>query len=146
MKNPVPEIGPHQIDTVLKYLPIFEAQDYQFGHWVEQEGRFPYFSFSPEVDEFVDTLYKQNIIIPFDWVNWREEAEGCQSDPAALETADLLTLRKLLTAHIRADRFVEGHLASIFESGHIAAILRRLKQIRDKMADGDWHIATDTPN
>jgi hypothetical protein len=40
---------------------------------------------------------------------------------------------ELLTAHVRGDRFVEGHLASVFESGHITAILRRLKQIREEM-------------
>ena len=132
-KDSVPEIGLQQIDAILKYLPLFEKQDYQCGQWVEQEGQFPYFSFSPEVDEFIDTLYKQDMIIPFDWRSWSEEAERYQTDPKALEAADLLTLRKLLTAHIRGDRFVEGHLASVFESGHITAILRRLKQIREEM-------------
>ena len=73
------------------------------------------------------------MIIPFDWRSWSEEAERYQMDPEALQAADLLTLRKLLTAHVRAERFAEGHLASVFESGHIAAILRRLKQIRAEM-------------
>jgi ADP-ribosyl-[dinitrogen reductase] hydrolase len=134
-KDSVPEIGLQQIDAILKYLPLFEKQDYQFGQRVEREGQFPYFSFSPEADEFIETLYRQNIIFPFDWTSWSEEVERYQSDPDALEAADLRTLRKLFTAHVRADRFVEGHLASVFESGHITAILRRLKQIRDKMTD-----------
>jgi hypothetical protein len=121
------------MDAILKYLPFFEEQDYQFGQWVEPEGQFPYFSFSPEVEEFIDALHKQGMIIPFDWTSWREEAERYQTDAKALETADLLTLRKLLTVHVRAERFAEGHLASVFESGHIAAILHRLKQIREKM-------------
>ena len=132
-KDPVPEIGLQQIDAILKYLPIFEKPDYQFGQWVEPEGQFPYFSFSPEVDGFIDALRKQGIIISFDWTSWREEAERCQTDAKALETADLLTLRRLLTVHVRAERFAEGHLASVFESGHITAILRRLEQIREKM-------------
>jgi len=132
-KDSVPEIGLQQIDAILKYLPVFEKPDYQFGRWVEPEGQFPYFSFSPEVDEFIGTLHEQNMIIPFDWRRWSAEVKRYQSDPAALETADLLTLRKLLTAHVRADRFTEGHLANVFESGHITAILRRLKQIRDEM-------------
>jgi hypothetical protein len=85
------------------------------------------------VDEFIKMLHRQNIIIPFDWRSWREEAERYQKDPKAPETADLLTLRKLLTVHVRAERFTEGHLASVFESGHIIAILCRLKQIREKM-------------
>lgn len=132
-KDSVPEIGLQQIDAILKYLPLFEKQDYQFGQWVEQEGQFPYFSFSPEVDEFIDALHKQGIIIPFDWTSWRREAGRYQTDPKALETADLLALRKLVTVHVRAERFAEGHLASVLESGHITAILRRLKQIREEM-------------
>ena len=132
-KDPIPEIGLQQIDAIIEYLPIFAKQDYQFGRWVEQEGQFPYFSFSPEVEEFIDTLHKQGIIIPFDWRSWSAEAERYQRDPAALEAADLMTLRKLLTAHVRADRFMEGHLANVLESGHIIAILRRFKQIRDEM-------------
>ena len=129
----VPEIGLQEIDALLRYLPIFEKQDYQFGQWLEPEGQFPYFSFSPEVDEFIGALRKQGIIIRFDWTSWRKEAERYQTDPKALETADLLTLRKLLTVHVRAERFTEGHLANVFGSGHIIAILRRLKQIREKM-------------
>jgi hypothetical protein len=92
--------------------------------------------YSPEVNNFVQTLYEQGIIYVFDWTSWKEEAEHYQSDPHSLKGADILTLRKLLTAHVRADRFVEGHLASVFESGHITTILRRLKQIRDNMAAG----------
>ena len=132
-KDSIPEIGLQQMDAILQYLPIFETQDYQFGQWVKPEGQFPYFSFSPEVDEFIGALRKQGMIIPFDWTSWRKEAERYQADPKALETADLLTLRKLLTVHVRAERFAEGHLASVFESGHIAAVLHRLKQIREKM-------------
>ncbi len=129
----IPEIGLQQIDAILKYLPIFEKQDYQFGQWMEPEGQFPYFSFSPEVNEFINMLHRQNIVIPFDWTSWREEAERYQTDAKALETADLLTLRKLFTVHVRAERFAEGHLASVFESGHITSILHCLKQIREKM-------------
>jgi ADP-ribosyl-[dinitrogen reductase] hydrolase len=129
----VPAIGLQQIDAILVYLPIFEEPGYQFGQWVAREGHFPHFSFSPEVRGFIDTLYKQSMIIPFDWMSWSEETKWYQSDPDALATADLLTLRKLLTVHVRADRFTEGHLASVFASGHVTAILHRLKQICDDM-------------
>ncbi len=132
----IPEIGLQQIDAILAYLPVFEKQDYQPGHWVEREGQFPYFAFSPEVDRFIAALYRQSIIIPFDWRSWSDEAKRYESDPDALEASDLLTLRRLLTAHVRADRFVEGHLAGLFQSGHVTAILRRLKDIHDSMAGG----------
>jgi len=135
--NTIPEIDIQQIDAILEYLPLFEREDFQPGQWVESEGQFPHFAFSPEVEGFIQALYQQNIIIPFDWRSWSEKAKRYQSDPDALEASDLLTLRKLLTAHVRADRFVEGHLAGLFQSGHVTKILRRLKHIRDGMAGGD---------
>lgn len=66
-------------------------------------------------------------IQPFDWMNWRE-GEQLVDDPVLLRRANLQTLRKLLTAHVRADRFSEGHLAGTFESGHILMILKRMAE------------------
>ena len=134
-QDPIPEVGIQQIDAILEYLPVFKSKDFQPGEWVEREGQFPYFDFSPVVEGFIHALYQHNIIIPFDWKSWSEEAQRYQSDPDALEGSDLLTLRKLLTTHVRADRFVERHLADLFRNGHVAAILRRLKRIRDSMTD-----------
>lgn len=131
-KDTGPEIGSRQIDRVLEFLPAFESPGYRFGEW----GDSGYFSYSPEVDDFIKTLYEQDILVAFDWMGWKEEAQRYQSEIGALQQADLLTLRKLLTAHVRADRFTEGHLASVLESGHITAILGRLKQIRDQMSHG----------
>ena len=34
----------------------------------------------------------------------------------------------------RADRFTEGHLAEMIDSGHIRSILERLKTLRDAAA------------
>jgi len=123
-------IGPQQVDAVLEFLPAFESPGYKFGEWTDAG----YFSYSPEVDDLIRTLYEQNFLLPFDWTRWKEEAQRYRSGPGALETADLLTLRKLLTTHVRADRFVEGHLASVLETGHVTAVLRRLKQIRGQMS------------
>jgi len=103
-KDTGPEIGSRQIDRVLEFLPAFESPGYRFGEW----GDSGYFSYSPEVDDFIKTLYEQDILVAFDWVSWKEEAQRYQSEVGALQRADLLTLRKLLTAHVRADRFVEG--------------------------------------
>lgn len=130
----VQEIGPEQIDAILNYLPLFEREGYQFGQWVTHEGQFPFILLTAEVDEFIATLYEQNILVQFDWTSSIDQVERYQSDPDALGEADLLTLRKLLTAHVRADRFVEGHLAGALQSGHITAILRCIKRIRGKTA------------
>ena len=130
----VPEIGRPQLDAVLKFLPIFERPGYVFGEWHSPAGQFPYYSMSREVLDFIQALSAQEIIFSFDWPSWQEEAVQYVSDPGAVERADLLTLRKLLTLHVRKDRFVEGHLAHMLEDGHITAVLRRLNKIREQMA------------
>ncbi len=132
-ESAIPEIGPRQVDAVLRYLPLFERENFVPGEWQTPEGQFQWFLYSPEVDAFVRTLYEQAIILVFDWPSWKEEAERYESDPSSLEQADLLAVRKLLTAHVRADRFTEGHLGSVLRSGHIVGILRRLKRIRETM-------------
>jgi hypothetical protein len=66
-------------------------------------------------------------------MNWRE-GEQLVDHPALLSKANLQTLRKLLTAHVRADRFTEGHLAGMIESGHIAMILKRMAEIHSSRA------------
>ena len=52
-----------------------------------------------------------------------------------IDSADVVTLKKLFTTHVRKDRFCEGHLATMFENGHIVALLRRLKEIRETTPD-----------
>lgn len=125
-----PEIGTEELDPILKFLDIFSQDGYNFGEWVAISGTFPYFSYHPDVRAFISALDKKNVLFSFDWTSWGDEARRYQLDSDALARADLLTLRKLLTTHVRADRFTEGHLAAMLESGHIVAILRRLKEIR----------------
>jgi hypothetical protein len=66
------------------------------------------------------------------WAGWRDEAMRFVEDARALKDADELTLRRLLTAHARAERFSEGHFIEMFRSGHITAILRRLKELNEE--------------
>jgi hypothetical protein len=53
------------------------------------------------------------------------------SDPALVATARLSTCIKLITASLRYERFCDGHMEDVIKSGHIVAILRRLKQLAD---------------
>ena len=131
-----PEISAAQMDMVLAFLPSFEKPGAIFGEWQTPAGHFPYYSYGPEVARFVAMLYEENFVVSFDWPSWKEMALGYMDHPETLAEADLLTLRKLLTTHVRNDRFVEGHLAGMLENGHITAILRRLQTIRQAMPSG----------
>jgi ADP-ribosyl-[dinitrogen reductase] hydrolase len=123
-----PPLTPDNLQAVLKFLPVFEQPDFSPGEWVTQEGSLPYFNYTSEVLGFLGALSGNGFIQPFDWKKWWE-GEQLVDYPALLSKANLQTLRKLLTAHVRADRFTEGHLAGTFESGHMTLILKRMAEI-----------------
>ena len=95
------------------------------------KGRIP---LDLELDEsasrFISALHDNGWVVPFDWVSWQGEAQRYVSSPEMLESADVDVIRKLLTMHIRKERFCDGHLLAVFRSGHLNAILRRLKALR----------------
>jgi hypothetical protein len=128
MKEALP-ISKDQIKAIVLFLPIFKSEDFQFGHWTSEKGVFPYFTLSREAHDFYKALYDNGWIIPFDWGSWQDEAVRYVNDEKLLEEADLETLRKLLTTHVRKERFCEGHLDCMFACGHITAILERLQQL-----------------
>ena len=128
-----PEIPNNKnLENILKFLLYFESTDNEFFKIDLKYLMYPYV-YSKEVDDFVEVLYKENIIIIFDWPSWQNEAEKYYNDPEFLKTTDIGTLRKLLTLHVRKERFCSGHLASMIASGHIVNILKQLKTIRDNI-------------
>ncbi len=123
------------IDAILPFLDAFQKMSFQCGEWPDAgDSIIPHFEFSDPVEAFVHALYDHGWIEPFDWASWQDEAQQYVDDPARLGLIDAETVRKLLTVSIRKDRFCEGHLAAMFENGHIVALLRRLKRIRAEMA------------
>lgn len=82
------------------------------------------------MQQFLQAFYASDFLISFDWSDWQDEARRYFADPELLQTADVLILRRLLTLHIRKDRFWDGHLCEMIERGHISSILRRLKALR----------------
>ena len=63
-------------------------------------------------------------------VTERSFREQFFADPARVAAADPQTIRQLFTVHVRKDRFCDGHLWQMVSCGHIAALLRRLGEIR----------------
>jgi hypothetical protein len=126
-------ITKEHIDAVLRFLPVFQADGFQFGDWDSEGQDLPEYALSAEAGNFVQCLYDNGWIVPFDWTKWQERAEQFVNEPQSLEMASLDDLCRLLTTHVRKDCFCEGHLARMFECGHLTAILKRLGTIRGEM-------------
>jgi hypothetical protein len=130
-----PQTGPAGIAAITVFLPIYEAiAPDDFAHLVgstEVEGEIPvmgHLEYHPAVHKFMDACYENGMVLSFDWGAWSEEAHRHMRDPRLVMSASLNTCMKLLTTHLRAERFCDGHLAEVLRSGHINAILRRLTQ------------------
>ena len=130
-----PVTGKH-IDAILPFLEQFEEAGFSVGTWPNELGVMSYFNFNEVVLEFQQILYANDWVTPkVDWVEWQDVAEEYVDSPEKIKSADVVTVQKLFTTHVRKDRFCEGHLASMFENGHIVALLRRLKEIRETTPD-----------
>jgi hypothetical protein len=138
MAKPKPILTKH-IDAILPFLEIFEKPGFKCGEWDQPESRESNefimldYQYAPPVEEFVQALYDNDWVEKFDWKKWQDTAVQYVDSPNLLATSDAETIRKLLTTHVRKDRFCEGHVASMCENGHIVAVLRRLKEIRKEM-------------
>lgn len=121
---------------LLAYLPALGDPASDPGGWSEarQTGsaaaRMPNAIWPPVLDDFVRTLYSDGFIGAFDWPTWAHgEGRRFMQDQGALAEASLDDLRRVLISHVRADRFNEGHLLAEYQSGTLAAILRRAEEL-----------------
>jgi hypothetical protein len=133
------KVTTQDVDAVLQYLPYFADPSTKFYDIDKGSLGEPTviniepFIYSPKLSEFITTLYHCNFIQEFDWTLWHDEAEKYQKYPELISGADLEIIIKLLTTHVRADRFCTGHLASMLDNGHLLQILQRLAEIRKEV-------------
>lgn len=120
-----------QIDAVLGFLSTLEQENFVPSGVKAPPGQFPYHIFAEELSQFQRALYDNGFVSSFDWPSWQEEALRYYEQPELLRTADMRVLRQLITFHVRKERFFEGHLPGMVECGHITAILRKPKELRD---------------
>ena len=116
------------ITRLLAFLPYF-SEDREFYVIDADRSFFDPFVYSPRVEEFVHLLYEFDVIPVGDWTAWQTQAVRYVADPGMVAKARLTTLRKLLTLHVRKERFCSGHLAAMIDAGHIRAILERLETL-----------------
>lgn len=85
----------------------------------------PFATYAPAAERLLRAIYEHKLVVSFDWTSWQAEAQRFL-DPAAASTASVEEIRRLLTLHVRKERFVEGHFAEMISNGHIGQLLTRL--------------------
>lgn len=85
---------------------------------------------SERLSAFLRALYDTQVVAGFDWPEWlNRHGWVLQEQPERLASASLEDCRRLLVALARGDRFTEGVLLSVVESGHLVAILERVREL-----------------
>ncbi len=111
------------------------------GAWYEIRGGGPdargvtqlrYYAWHPIVSRAYQFIYDRDIDFVFDWSSWEEGRELFTSErPNKYAALDDVTIRKLLTAVVRGERFAEGTWLTACERGDVTLLLRRLLELQE---------------
>ncbi len=96
------EIIRKNIDTVLAFLPLFYSKKAKLYKIQTESLSLDRYCYSKEFQKFIKGLYQENFVISFDSTTWQNEAQGFIQHPDLLNSADISTLQKLLTTHVRS--------------------------------------------
>ena len=131
-------VSTEQIRAVIRFLPVLEsinpenlARVVKPPALAEDRLVIGHLEYHSAVHEFKQACYDNGFVQPFDWPAWGKEGGRYVNDSALVGTARLKTCIKLITASLRYERFCDGYLGEVIKSGHITAILRRLKRLAD---------------
>jgi|SRR5690554_4291977 len=116
-----------QWEKLFAMIPEIENSTY-FGEVPYKDGTIYPATWTRLVDRFHEYVYEIGLVVDFDWIHWDEGKRILSGEVEDLSTHSTITLCKLLTVIVRADRFVEGKLIANFENGTILSILRALKK------------------
>lgn len=130
----------NRLFAIARFAAIFSNPKFQFAIWHEpspvKAGVFEmsYCALTHDADDFVQAAYDAGWVKSFDWSSWvnTSEAQELNNSTSHISAASEEQISKLLTAHIRRDRFCEGALQSAFESGVLTAIVRRAEALLEE--------------
>ena len=120
------------MDALLEFLPYFQNKRSRFGKEPDVENHVHRPSLlSKKAIQFIGLCETTHFIQPFDWGAWIQDHPRVANRGDGIEELSLEELGKLLTAHVRGDRFCDGHLLEVMRSGQMARLLERLLQLRE---------------
>ena len=112
----VPVPSADDLRALLDFLPRFEAPGFRAGEMKAEPGTLPLSVLNPQIERFIDELHSRGFVYAFEW-------------PALLEDATLDTIRRLFFVIVRQERYCEGTILDVFETGFVVAALRRLAKL-----------------
>lgn len=125
----VPVPSADDLRALLDFLPRFEAPGFRAGEMKSEPGTLPFSVLNPQIERFIDELHARGFVYAFDWTDWAPSAREYFERPALLEDATLDTIRRLFFVIVRQERYCEGTILDVFETGFVLAALRRMAKL-----------------
>lgn len=128
-------ITKEDIDSLLKFLPLFSVPSRSFGEWKgfdKEKGllHLPFFDYDDDVEEFFRLASQECWTDPS---YEPQQASRMLQDAEFVARASLDEVKTMLTFCVRGERFFAGHRLAALEEGLIVIILKRLGVIRDEL-------------
>ncbi len=124
---------PEAIKGLLAFLPLLQNTSADFsriGYWGDMNSRVS----AATARNLFQYLHNNGFVLEnFNWEAWGDEAMTYMDNRQKIKQADLITLYKIITAHLLADRVIEGHYDSLLENGFLADILGRIQEINQSV-------------
>ena len=118
--------------ALLELLPALEAEGFEaapsWGGGERSPGVFQmsYPKYCEEIQRFIE-LAHDPAIVDRDYV---DKSVGSRFGRVGfIEQASLDEVKSMLTFMVRGERFCDGHIAGLFDEGHVVAVLQRLRQL-----------------
>ncbi|UFH52233.1 DUF6508 domain-containing protein [Spirosoma sp. KNUC1025] len=92
----------------------------------------PYWNSAKIVDKFLYTVADLDMVPIYNWASWQEGNRLLDDNRTNYNNLTIETLCKLLTIIIRADRFSDGYLVSMFTNGKMLKIIQAIKINREQ--------------
>ena len=126
-----------KLSAIARFASVFTEPGFRFTTRYEQaaegpgKAAVPRFHLTEDAYRFIEAACGSGWVELPDWRTWSfsEEAQDLDRNPARIAQASEDQLGKLLTVHIRNDRFHEGALNTAFESGVLTAIVQRAEAL-----------------
>ena len=136
MPDKLVPITKENIDKVLKFLPYFEGKSNVFFREVDTKGnKVSDYSNSREVYDFLKTLYDQKFTVETPSYKRREDIYSFVDRIIPMSEANIGDIAGIFKIILAGDRLTMGggYLEDCIDNGLVLDMLKRLKEIRDRM-------------
>ena len=101
------------LETILAFVTLFTSKEAKLYDIQTEPLTLNPYCYSKEFHQFITSVSQKNFIISFDWLAWQQEAQTFVTNTELLTVADISTLQKLFTTHIRQEKLCSGHLSFV---------------------------------